>query len=381
MIDTQEALDALVDTLATQECIAIDCEMDSMYAYGTSLCLVQVGWGEQEALIDGLAEMDRTRLGTLFADPDRVKIFHGGENDIGLMRAHWGFDFENTFDTMAASQILGHDGVGLAAVLDRFYDVKLTKKYQKADWRIRPLPEEQAEYARMDVRWLIPLRDQLLGELVELNRVEEAECEFARIARANIADKPFEADNWVKVKGSRELPAKSRGLVRCLYVARDTISRHLDRAPFRVLHDSAILELVRRQPKSDFEYRKLRGVNRHLSDADVTLVLEAIQEGLELGEIPVPPRRGRRKPWDVGPEGKLSAPQEKVFDALRKWRTKRAEKRGVEIARIATTSLLMAIARALPKSPDQLAEVEGMEPWRLREYADGIVQVVKQANP
>ena len=380
MIDTQEALDALVDQLATQDCIAIDCEMDSMYAYGTSLCVVQVGWDEKEALIDGLADLDRARLGALFADPRKVKIFHGGENDIGLMRSHWGFDFANTFDTMAASQILGHDGVGLAAVLDRFYDVKLSKKFQKADWRIRPLPEEQAEYARMDVRWLIPLRAVLLGELEELNRVEEAECEFARIARANIADKPFDADNWVKVKGSRELPAKTRGAVRCLYIARDTISKRLDRAPFRVLHDSAIVELAKRQPKDEAGYRQLRGVNRHLNAQDVKLLLEALEEGLQLGEIPVPARRGRRKPWDPGPEGKLSPEQERLFDALRKWRTKRAETRGVEIARVATTSLLMGIARAAPTSAEALGAVDGVESWRVREYGEEIVEVVSKVQ-
>ena len=381
MIDTQEALDALCATLAKQPVLAVDCEMDSMYAYGTSLCLVQVGWGDgEDALIDGLADLDRARLGALFADPRIVKIFHGGENDIGLMRSRWGFDFVNTFDTMAASQVLGHPGVGLAAVLDRFFGVKLSKKFQKADWRVRPLPHDQAEYARLDVRHLIPLREKLLAELVELERVEEAECEFGRIASAHIDEKPFDPDNWVRVKGSRDLAPRLRGALRALYSARDEIARRLDRAPFRVLHDSALLEMAKQQPKNEDAYRKLRGVNRHLGSRDVKTLLTSLRDGLEAGEIPLPRGKGRRKPWETGPGGPLSPEQEKVLDALRAWRTQRAKKRGVDVARVATTNLLTVIARASPDDLDALAAVDGVEPWRLREYGEDIVRVVQSAS-
>ncbi len=377
MIDTQETFNEVVDQLANQDVIAIDCEMDSMYAYGTSLCVVQVGWEKKEALIDGLVDLDRSRLGEVFADQSKVKIFHGGENDIGLMRAHWGFDFSNTFDTMAASQILGHDGVGLAAVLERHFEVKLSKKYQKADWRIRPLPKDQAEYARLDVRYLIELRECLLDELEELERVEEAASEFARIARAHITEKPFDPDNWVKVKGGKELAATARGMLRELYIARDEISKRLDRAPYRVLHDSAIVELAKHRPDGVDKYRALRGVNRHLSAADVDRLLQAVREGQEHGEIPMPPRKGRRKPWEPTADARLSASQEALFEALRKWRVKRAKERGVDVARVATSSLLMEIARAEAQDLDTLAAVEAVEAWRLREYGEDIVQVAQ----
>jgi ribonuclease D len=376
MIDTQEELDALTDQLEKQDVLAIDCEMDSMYAYGTSLCVVQIGWEDKEALLDGLVELDRSRLGALFADARKVKIFHGGENDIGLMRSHWGFDFSNTFDTMAASQILGHKGVGLAAALERHFEVQISKKYQKADWRIRPLPKDQADYARIDVRYLIALRECLLDELEELGRVEEAESEFARIARANITDKPFDPDNWVRVKGGKQLPDEARGLLREIYVARDSISKRLDRAPYRVFHDSAIVELAKRRPETESQCKDVRGVSRNLSPKDVQLLLDAVQRGVELGEIPLPAHKGRRKIWEHKEDSKLTAEQEALFESLRKWRVKRAADRGVDVARIATTSLLMLIAGAQPKTPRELAAVKGMEPWRQREYGDELLAVV-----
>jgi len=376
MIDTQEALDALTDQLEKQDVLAIDCEMDSMYAYGTSLCVVQIGWEDKEALLDGLVELDRSRLGALFVDARKVKVFHGGENDIGLMRSQWGFDFSNTFDTMAASQILGHKGVGLAAALERHFEVQISKKYQKADWRIRPLPKDQADYARIDVRYLIALRECLLDELEELGRVEEAESEFERIARANITDKPFDPDNWVRVKGGKQLPNEARGLLREIYVARDSISKRLDRAPYRVLHDSAIVELAKRRPETEGQCKDVRGVSRNLSPKDVQLLLNAVQRGVESGEIPLPAHKGRRKIWEHKEDSKLTAEQEALFESLRKWRVKRAADRGVDVARVATTSLLMLIAGAQPKTPRELAAVKGMEPWRQREYGDELLAVV-----
>jgi ribonuclease D len=378
MIDDQAALDRLVSQLAGQRVLAIDCEMDSMYAYGTSLCLVQVGWPDGEALIDGLVDLDRSGLGALFADPSVVKVLHGGENDVGLLRDRWGLHFENVFDTMIASQVLGHDGCGLAAVLDRHFDVHVSKKYQKADWRVRPLPEEQADYAAMDVRFLLPLRETLTKELESLGRVDEAVSDFARVAAACIPERPFDPDNWVRVKGSRDIPAKHRAVLRALYAARDAIAQRLDRAPYRVLHDGTLLELTRRMPKDDTSFRKLRGTNRHLSAQDVASLLRAMTDGSEVGEIPLPRRPGRRRPWEAG-ESRLDPKQDKVFKALRNWRAKRAKTRGVDVSRVATTALLVSISRSVPEDLDALAAVEGMEPWRMREYGEAIVAAVAKS--
>lgn len=379
MIDQQDDLDALVRRLADEPVLAVDCEMDSMYAYGTSLCVVQLGWPGGEALLDGLADLDRSGLGRLLADPDQVKVLHGGENDVGLLRDRWGLDFVNLFDTMAASQVLGHDGYGLAAVLKRHFDVHVSKKFQKADWRVRPLPEDQAEYARLDVRYLIPLRETLLAELEQLGRVEEAESEFARIAAASIPQKPFDPDNWARVKGARDLDRRDWPVLREVFIARDELARRMDRAPYRVMHDSALIALARHKPASEGAYKKLRGVNRRLGKRDVQRLLDAVAAGRESEPIKLPRKGGRRKPWESG-EGKLTPEQEATFDALRRWRGKRADRRGVEVARVATTALLAAIAREQPTDSDALAAVDGVEPWRLREYGEEIVEVVRASR-
>ncbi len=375
MIETQAQLDELVDRLARLPELAFDCEMDSMYAYRTSLCLVQVGWEGGEALIDALADLDRRGLGALLADRAIRKVFHGGENDIGLLRAHWGFEFENIFDTMAASQVLGHDGVGLQALLARHFGVHVSKKFQKADWRVRPLPKEQAEYAKMDVRYLLPLRAILAERLRELRREDEAASEFRRIARARIEDRPFDPDNWVRIKGARELPPERRGTLRAVFVARDEIARELDRAPYRVLNESCLVDLARAQPGSLAELRRTVPLGRNLHHAQVQRLLDAVAAGRQVTDLPLP-RKARPGAADRFGAGPLPPEQLALFDTLRAWRARRAEARGVEVARVATNALLSAIARARPGTPAELAAVEGMEDWRVREYGREILAVV-----
>ena len=375
-IATQEQLDELLDQLAREPELAIDCEMDAMYAYRTSLCIVQVGWPGGEALIDAMVDLDRSRLGALFADRNLLKVFHGGENDIGLLRGHWGFEFENIFDTMAASQVLGHDGVGLQALLQRHFNVHVSKKFQKADWRVRPLPPEQAEYARMDVRYLRELRRLLDEGLRGLGREEEAHSEFRRIARARIEDRPFDPDAWVRIKGARELPPDRRGTLRAVYVARDDIARELDRAPYRVLIESSLVDLAYQQPATLAALRKSVALGRHLRSEHLDRLLAAIEAGKADTELALP-RRVRFGPGERFGSGPLPPEQLLLFDALRGWRSKRAESRGVEVARVATNALLSAVARARPRTPAELAAVEGMEEWRLREYGAEILDVVR----
>jgi ribonuclease D len=377
MIATQSALDALLDQLAAVPVVAVDCEMDAMYAYRTSLCLVQVGWPGGEALIDALADLDRGRLGRMFADPAVTKVLHGGENDVGLMAAHWGFAFENLFDTMAASQVLGHEGVSLAALLERHFDLTISKKFQKADWRVRPLPEAQAEYARLDVRYLIRLREILGGQLEELGRVDEACSEFQRIANARLEERPFDPDRWGRVKGARELPADRRGTLRALYAARDELARLTDRAPYRVLHDSALIELARQQPSDEAALRRLRGVSRHLTGEHAGRLLAAIAEGRHVRELPLP----RRPRPDAAGDEPLSPEETAVFDRLRAWRKRRAERRGVAVARVATNALLVAVTRASPADLASLGRVPGMEPWRVREYGEEMLDVLTKRPP
>ena len=139
------------------------------------------------------------------------------------LRRDYGFEFANIFDTMSAARTLGWPQVGLAAILDTQFGVTMNKKYQRADWKRRPLTPEQLDYARLDTHYLLALRDQQLEALTESGRWQEAQEEFERLARLRAeptAAAPDPAAFW-RVKGARELDAGAgRGAAGAVRVSR-----------------------------------------------------------------------------------------------------------------------------------------------------------------
>lgn len=73
----------------------------------------------------------------------------------------------NLFDTYHASQVLGLPRHSLAFLLSAYCDFQADKRYQLADWRIRPLPEDMLHYARSDTHFLLFIYDQLREALLE----------------------------------------------------------------------------------------------------------------------------------------------------------------------------------------------------------------------
>ena len=50
-------------------------------------------------------------------------------------------------------------------MLEAEFQISLDKRWQRANWGIRPMPAAQLAYARMDSHFLIDLRENLKQEL------------------------------------------------------------------------------------------------------------------------------------------------------------------------------------------------------------------------
>ncbi|HUM63014.1 MAG TPA: ribonuclease D, partial [Anaerolineaceae bacterium] len=148
----------MTDAITAEPLLAIDTESNSLYAYRERVCLVQVSTPQTDYLVDPLALTDLSALGSLFADSRRQKIFHAAEYDILCLKRDYNFTFNNIFDTMIAARILSYPQVGLGNLLSAWFGIELEKKYQRADWGKRPLPQAMLDYARMDTHYLFDLR-------------------------------------------------------------------------------------------------------------------------------------------------------------------------------------------------------------------------------
>ncbi len=242
-IDRQGALDALAARMEDAPRVVLDVEADSLYHYYEKVCLLQVSLDGDCYIVDPLVGLDLTRL--LAALAARPLVLHGTDYDLRLLRSTFGCRPAGpVFDTMVAAQLLGYEQVGLAALVERFFGVALTKSGKKSDWSRRPLSEAQLQYASDDTRYLGPLADRLRAELERLGRLgwHRESCEAAIEATAEDARR--DPDREWRIKGTSRLSRRQLAFVHELWAWREGEAQRTDRPPFRVLGNRQLLELA-----------------------------------------------------------------------------------------------------------------------------------------
>jgi ribonuclease D len=269
LVADPEALARFREALRAVPVVALDTESNSFHVYRERVCLVQVSTPAGDWVLDPLA-VDLSTLGELLCD-GRETVLHGADYDVRCLRREWGWRLPNLFDTMLAARRLGHAGLGLSAMVEASFGVRLSKAFQRSDWGRRPLTAEQLAYAALDTRYLLPLRERLVGELAARGALEEARREFARAATVEPRERVFDPEGFQRMKGARELPGQGLRVLRALWLAREERARAADRPPFKVLGDHTLLELARRRPRTESALRAVPGITpsvlRRMGDA------------------------------------------------------------------------------------------------------------------
>src|SRR5471030_2260114 len=219
LVADEDSLGRLVRDLAAHPVVAVDTESNSLHAYRERVCLIQFSTPAGDYILDPIRLPVLSPLAPFFANPDQQKIFHAAEYDIVCLRRDYRFEFVNIFDTMSAARTLGWPQVGLASILDTHFGVTMSKKYQRSDWKRRPLLPEQLNYARLDTHYLVALRDKQLEALTESGHWPEAQEEFERLARLRRDSdnaSPDPAAFW-RVTGARDLAPAQAAVLQTLF--------------------------------------------------------------------------------------------------------------------------------------------------------------------
>jgi ribonuclease D len=356
------ALARLVDRLrgGPAEPIALDTEADSFHHYFEKVCLIQIGHGDEAALVDPLAPIGLAPLLDLLAE--RRLILHGADYDLRLLRRGYGFRASHVFDTMIAAQLLGETELGLAALLGKRAGVALDKAHQRADWSERPLAPEMALYAAKDVLHLADLARSLEEDLVAKGRLAWHEEECARLAALEIAAKDVDPENDWRIKGTNALSGKERAFARVFFFARDARARETDRPPFRVLTNERLLEAAKRAAAGETRLPELLPGPRPLPPPLARALREALDAARALPQSDWPAPR-RAEPYRADPA------LERAVEELKKTRDVRAKTLGLDPGVLASRALLTAAARARLEAgrgldAAALAGVTGMSRWR-----------------
>ena len=358
-VDRPEQAARELGTIASVREIALDTEGASFHRYLDRIYLLQLSTRDRSMILDPLSVDASTLapLGALLESPSVETVLHDADYDLRLLHQDYGWHVRNIFDTRVAAQLLGLKAFGLAALLERYFGVKLDKKHQRADWSMRPLTDDMLDYAAQDTMNLLELRDLMAKELATKGRLEWAREEFTRLEGTRWPDEN-PGDAFLKVKGARDLSRRELAVLRELVPWREEVARSMDRATFRVIGNEQLLEIARVQPRSRDDLSRIKGVSRGLLENRAREIIGAVERGLAVPEAELPkfPKAPR---WDRDPQ----------FDtrvgALKAVRDAAAVRIDMDPRVLASRERLEAVARAKPKSVDDLRAIPELRRWQI----------------
>ena len=363
-VATPAALQEMVRHLGAQSRIAVDTESNSLYVYRERVCLIQCSTLEEDYLVDPLALADLSPLAPILADAGIEKVFHAAEYDLICLRRDFGFIIANLFDTMQAARILGYTAVGLDAMLTEKFGVVVNKRLQKANWGARPLLPEMLHYARIDTRYLLPLREILYAELEQRDRWLLAREDFVRLAVVNKPKPKSNAPAWGRIAGGKNLSCRELTILSEMVACRERIAKRLDRPPFRVMGNATLLAIVHAVPRSLDDLSAVGLTQKQMMYFGAS-ILQAVQRGLEAPLVQWP---------------KCKRPEDAFhfrLDLLKSWRKRIAQKMGVESDIVLPPVYLCAIAEKYPRNEKELAAIMLQSPWRLKHFGAQILDLLK----
>jgi ribonuclease D len=368
-LDTPDSVSRWMSSIGGSKLVALDTEGASFHRFVDRIYLLQVSTRERTAVIDPLPIGNPGSLGALVEDPGVEIVFHDADYDLRLLHQDYGWQVRNVFDTRVAAQLLGIKAFGLAALLEQFFGVKLDKKHQRADWSMRPLTRDMLDYAAQDTMYLPALRDELKARLEQKNRWSWAREEFTRL-EATRWEPDDEAAAFMKIKGARDLSRRELALLRELVAWRNAVAGELDKATFRVIGNESLFEIARSAPRDRTALSAIKGMPRGILETRSDALLAAIERGLAVPESDLPKYpRGQR--WDRDPD----------FDtrvsAIRTARDEIAAKLDMDTGVLFPRERMEAVARANPKSVEDLAALPELRRWQVEVFGSVFVDALK----
>jgi ribonuclease D len=371
VIADQVAFDRLLDSLADEPLLAIDTEAASFHRYEDRVYLLQISSRDRTAVVDPLAVDRLDRFAALLADPRIEVVFHDADYDLRLLERQYGIRAARLFDTRIAAQFLNEPGIGLAALLQKYFGVTLNKKYQRADWSARPLSDEMLAYAATDTHYLAGLRDELRGQLEARGRLSWVEEEFGLLEGvAWAAVEPGES-SYLRLKGAKALRGRELALLRALYDWREDTARRLDRASFRILNNEPLFTMSRQPPRSMEELQRVKGVGPETIARRGAEILDAIEQAMSIPERDLPrlPRPPRRAP-DPAADAR--------FDRLKAARNLIANRLDLAPGVACPNGTLEEIARQAPTTLEALEAIPSMRRWQRQEFGEELLAAVPE---
>ncbi|XP_018079931.1 exosome component 10 L homeolog isoform X1 [Xenopus laevis] len=252
-----EDLVALNEKLLQCAEFAVDLEHHSYRSFLGLTCLMQISTRTEDYIIDVLELRSNLYiLNESFTNPSIIKVFHGADSDIEWLQKDFGLYIVNMFDTHQAARILNLGRHSLDHLLRLYCNVESDKRYQLADWRIRPLPEEMLEYARVDTHYLLYIYDKMRIALLDAangqpNLLQLVWQRSKDICLKRFTKLIFTEESYLDLyqKQKKHLNTQQLTAFRLLFAWRDKIARREDESTGYVLPNHMLMKIAEELPK------------------------------------------------------------------------------------------------------------------------------------
>ncbi|KAI0414335.1 ribonuclease H-like domain-containing protein [Xylaria grammica] len=301
-VDTFDGVLAMLDELKGATEIAIDTEHHDFRTYTGLLSLMQISTREKDWIVDTLQPWRHKLevLNEVFANPSIIKVLHGAYMDIIWLQRDCGLYIVGLFDTFEAASALQYPGRSLAYLLKRFVDFDADKKYQLADWRIRPLPEEMFYYARSDTHYLLYVYDNLRNELLSssqpgtqssdlmhhvLDKSKETSLRRyeSSVYDAETGQGPFGWFNMLIRQSAGKFSKEQFSVFRAIHQWRDELARNEDESPLFIMNNATVFDISRRLPPDPKALHSLLDSGSFIAKREVSKLFEIISKAKAQG--------------------------------------------------------------------------------------------------
>lgn len=350
--------------------VAVDVERASGFRYSQRAYLIQVY--RRDA---GVFLIDPPAVGDLSALQEAIGavtwILHAASQDLPSLREEH-LEPPQIFDTELAARLLGHERVGLGAVVEDALGITLAKAHSAADWSTRPLPQPWLEYAALDVLHLVDVFDVLRDELEEQGKTDIAAQEFETVRTRPV--KPAREEPWRRLSGLHTVRGRrALAVARALWIAREEYAREQDTSPGRLVPDRALVAVVIADPKTKQDLARVKDFTGRASRSQLDRWWAAIEAGRADPALPA-----ERASGDGMPPPRAWAERNPAADLRLKAARPLVEQLAVELRmpteNLLTPDTLRRVAWAPPAEIDPASigdalAAHGARPWQIEATA------------
>jgi ribonuclease D len=293
-VDTPEQLVQACEVLKTAKVLCVDTEFHREKTYYPQFALLQISSTEAVYIIDPVAIQDLKPVWNLMLDPNILKVFHAGRQDLEIILEHAGGLPLPMFDTQVAAALLGYgQQVGFGNLVQRITKKNLAKGESFSDWLQRPLTKQQLKYAADDVIYLMPIYQALKEELQAKKRSTWLDEEQAILTSEDTYHMDKQEVFW-RVKGVNKLKPKHLAVLREFASWREEQAQRKDIPRRRLLADEPLLEMAKRDSLTLDVMKRMRGLHEGVIRRFGETWLKLWQQGMDCPESEWPKLSARK---------------------------------------------------------------------------------------